>query len=255
MKQLMRLGTAAVLAALAFFQVSCSKDSNARLEVRLTDSPGDYQEVNIDIQDVQVNSSEGNSGWISLDIKKGIYDIRKLTNGIDTLMGTVELPAGKIQQIRLVLGPDNSVKVNGQVYDLVTPSAQSSGLKLNLHADLSEGITYKILLDFDAGKSIVMRGNGSYSLKPVIRAVEEATNGAIKGSVTPIDASPAIFAIAGSDTVATAFADETGKFLVRGVPAGSYTVSIVPKVGFTTIDKTGVVVTLGSVTDLGVIEF
>ncbi len=255
MNPLMRLGTSILLVVLPFFYMSCSSNSNARLEVRLTDSPGDYEEVNIDIQDVQVNASEGNSGWISLDIKKGIYDIRKLTNGIDTLMGAVELPTGKIQQIRLVLGSDNSVKINGQNYDLGTPSAQTSGLKLNLHADLAEGITYKILVDFDAGKSIVKRGNGTYSLKPVIRAVEEATNGGIKGSVTPIEASPAIFAIADSDTVATAFADEAGKFLVRGLPAGSYTVSIVPKEGFATINKTAVSVTLGSVTDLGVIEF
>lgn len=39
---------------------SCSdSEKNARLEVRLTDAPGDYQEVNIDIQEVQVHVSEG----------------------------------------------------------------------------------------------------------------------------------------------------------------------------------------------------
>ena len=255
MKKVAKLGLAGLLSGLAFFIVSCGGENTTRLEVRLTDSPGDYKEVNIDIQDVQVNSSDGNSGWVSLDVKKGVYNILKLTNGIDTLLGVIELPTGKIQQIRLVLGSDNSVKVGTQVFNLGAPSASSSGLKLNLHADLVEGITYKILLDFDAARSIVKRGNTSYSLKPVIRAVEEAASGAIKGTAAPVTASPAVYAISGQDTVATAFADATGKFLVRGVPAGTYNVSIVPKDGLAPVLKTGVVVTLGSVKDLGTIQF
>jgi hypothetical protein len=255
MKRLMKTGIAIVLAGLAFIYTACSNDNTTRVEVRLTDSPGDYEEVNIDIQGVQVNSSDGNSGWVSLDVEEGIYDILKLTNGIDTLLGSIVLPAGKIEQIRLVLGTNNSIKIDGQTIDLITPSGQQSGLKLNLHADLVEGVTYKILLDFDAARSIVARGNGTYSLKPVIRAIEEATSGAITGTVTPVDATPAIYAIVGSDTVGTAFADETGKFLVKGVPAGTYTVSIVPSTGYTTVDKTGVSVTIGNVTDLGLIEF
>ncbi len=255
MRSLMKSGIAVLLAGLALVYSSCSKDSAARLEVRLTDSPGDYEEVNIDIQEVNVNSSDGNSGWISMDIEGGTFNILELTNGIDTLLGAIELPAGKIEQIRLVLGSNNSVKVDGQTFDLSTPSAQQSGLKLNLHAELTEGITYKILLDFDAARSIVARGNGTYSLKPVIRAIEEATSGAIKGTVTPVDATPAVYAIAGTDTVATAFADAMGKFLLKGIPAGTYTVSLVPGSAYSPVQKTGVAVTLGNVTDLGTIEF
>ena len=44
---------------------------------------------------------------------------------------------------------------------LTTPSAQHSGLKLNVHAELTEGITYKILLDFDAVRSVVKTGSGA----------------------------------------------------------------------------------------------
>ena len=63
---------------------------------------------------------------------------------------------------------------------LTTPSAQHSGLKLNVHAELTEGITYKILLDFDAARSIVKTGSGAYNLKPVIRTITEATSGLSK---------------------------------------------------------------------------
>lgn len=254
MKLVVKIEKLAFLLLLALFFVACSNDNTARLKVRLTDAPGDFEEVNIDIQGVQVNAGTGNNGWTDLEIKTGVYNVLEFTNGIDTLLGTTELPAGKIQQIRLILGDENSVTVDGETHAMTTPSAQQSGLKLNLHATLQEGVTYTILLDFDAARSVVEKGNHTYSLKPVIRVVEEATSGAIKGMVTPIDATPAVYAIAGTDTVATSFADETGKFLLKGVEAGTYTISIVPKTGLTTVDKTNVTVTLGQVTDLGTIE-
>lgn len=233
-----------------------SDDQTAKLEVRLTDAPGDYEEVNIDIQSVEVHTSEGNqtSGWTTLEVESGVYNILELTNGLDTLLATAELPAGKISQIRLILGEDNSVKVGGETKELSTPSAQQSGLKLNLNAVLTEGITYTIILDFDAARSIVKRGNGTYSLKPVIRVLEEATSGAINGTVSPLEAAPAVFAIQGVDTVATAYTDTlTGKFMLRALPAGSYTVSFDPKEGFVPQQKESVSVTLGNVTNLGAI--
>lgn len=245
-------GIAAVIAA-SFFLSACNDEKNARIEVRLTDAPGDYEEVNIDIQGVEIHSNGGNqvNGWMSLSVAPGVYNLHKLTNGLDTLLGSIELPAGKVSQIRLVLGDNNTIKVDGETSDLSTPSAQQSGLKLNLHADLQEGITYKILLDFDVARSIVDRGTGSYSLKPVIRAISEATSGAIKGTVSIPESTPAVFAIAGLDTLGSSFADETGNFLIKGLPAGSYTVSFAPAVGYVIADKTNVAVTIGNVTDLG----
>src|SRR5882724_8251940 len=87
---------------------SCSNNDTrtATLQVRFTDGPGDFEEVNIDVVDVQVNadSSSTGSGWKSLSVKKGVYNLMKLTNGLDTLLGDIQLPEGKISQIRLVLG-------------------------------------------------------------------------------------------------------------------------------------------------------
>src|SRR5260221_8609379 len=236
--------------------VSCTKENNsmARLEVRLTDALGDYQEVNIDIQDVQVNAEDGNAstGWKSLSLNKGVYNLMKLTNGLDTLLGNVDLPVGKVSQVRLILGTDNSIKVAGQLALLTTPSAQQSGLKVQIHADLKEGITYKILLDFDAARSIVSTGNGKFLLKPVIRSVVEAESGSVKGLVSPVASRPAVYALSGSDTIATTFADTTsGKFLLKGLAAGTYSVKFAPKSGYQPATRENVSVTIGTVTDLG----
>jgi hypothetical protein len=219
----------------------------------LTDAPGDYEAVYVDIQGVEVNAGSEEGGWKQLEINKGVYNLIEFTNGMDTLLATAILPAGRIEQIRLKLGDDNTVLIDGDIKDLTTPSGQQSGVKLNVHAELLEGITYKLWLDFDAARSVVEAGNGKLNLKPVIRTYTEAQDGAIKGVVTPVESLPAVFAINGSDTVATTYADETGKFLLQGVPEGTYLVSFDPKDGFDAFQKADVSVSTGAVTDLGTI--
>lgn len=232
-----------------------SAANKARLEVRLTDAPGVYDEVNVDIQDVQVTSQDGEgSGWQSLDVKKGIYDLKQLTNGIDTLLGSAELPTGRIAQLRLILGTNNTIKMNGQSFPLTTPSAQQSGLKVQINQDLKEGITYKVLLDFDAALSIVARGNGAFNLKPVIRSITQALDGAIKGTVHPANANPSVFAITGTDTISTSVDTTSGAFLVKGLQAGTYRVVTSATSQYQSKEISNVTVVNGQVTDVGTVE-
>lgn len=249
-----------LILVLAVIFVSCQEsEKNARLELRLTDAPVDYEKVLIDIQDVRINisSERDEDGWRSLqNVQSGIYNLLDFTNGVDTLLGDYEMPAGRISQIRLVLGQDNSVVIDGEEYALKTPSAQTSGLKLNVHANLEEGITYRMWLDFDAGRSIVEKGNGTYSLKPVIRTFTEATSGAIKGIVSPVKAKPYVMAItAAQDTFATYADTLSGKFLIRGLEEGTYKVVLKPVDAYNEVVREEVVVQLGVVTDMEVITF
>jgi hypothetical protein len=245
------------LACFTMLMIACDSDEkNARLQVWLTDAPGDYEAVNVEVIGVEVHVGDGEneSGWKSLNVDGGVYNLLELTNGLDTLLGEIEIPAGKVSQIRLKLGNENSIRIDGEDHDLDTPSGQQSGLKLQVHETLSAGVTYKILLDFDVARSIVVTGNETYKLKPVIRTITEAVDGAIKGKVNPKEATPAIYAIVGVDTVATTFSDSTGAFLIRGLAAGSYDVSVVPNSNYTPVLKENVSVTIGNVTDLGVVD-
>lgn len=241
--------------ALSF--VACNKNKTAapsKLTVSLTDDPGSYDAVNVDIQDLQVNTGS-DTGWTSLPLtRKGVYNLLDFKNGLDTLLTSSELPAGTLSQIRLVLGSNNSVVVNGINYPLSTPSSQQSGLKLNVHANLIDGIEYKLWLDFDAGRSVVETGNGNYILKPVIRTYSEATSGAIKGSVVPANSHSTAYAIQNTtDTIASAIADTTsGNFIIGGLPAGNYNVAIHAN-GYADTTVSGSVTT-GTVTDLGSVQ-
>jgi hypothetical protein len=247
-----------IIPALVF--LSCNKDKNeigtATLKVRLTDAPGDYEAVFVDIQGVEINAGDTpgiSDGWVALKgIHPGVYDLLTLTNGIDTLLASDVIPAGKLSQVRLILGDKNSVKIDGQTFPLKTPSAMQSGLKLQVNTTLQDGIVYTLLLDFDAARSIVKSGaSENYNLKPVIRTILEARSGAIKGQISPVQ-NAVVFAIAGTDTVAT-YTDANGYFLVKGLEAGIYQVVLQPGSEQTEEVIEDVAVTTGVVTNVGTV--
>jgi len=163
------------------------------------------------------------------------------------------LPAGEVSQIRLILGDNNSVVIAGVSYPLTTPSAQESGLKLNIHATLVAGIVYRLWIDFDAGRSIVSAGNsGKFLLKPVIRCFSSAIGGSLKGFVLPNEAQPEVLAIQGTDTL-TALPNLNGYYFFGGINPGTYDLefhavnSLYKDTSFTVSVTNGVVTDAGTV--------
>jgi hypothetical protein len=245
----------AILAATTLMACSRSEKSasgagTARLEVYLTDAPAALDSVFIDVRDVRVNySTDTTNGWQSLgNVRTGTYNLLGLVAGRDTLLGASDLSTGRIEQIRLVLGPNNYIVSAGQRHNLETPSAQQSGLKLNIHQDVNEGITYRLVMDFDAGRSIHETGNGRFMLKPVIRTTLQAVGGALRGYVLPSAVRTGVYAIQGTDTVAGTFTSN-GAWSISGINAGSYNLSFVPNdTTYHTATRTGVSVTTNNVT-------
>lgn len=231
---------------------SCNNDdTNASYPyaVRLTDAPGPYDKVNVDIQGVEVKGNDGKT--VLLNVKKGIYNLLEFSNGLDTVIATDSLEISSVNQIRLILGPNNSVVVAGVSYPLSTPSAEQSGLKLQVNQTLQEGILYTILLDFDANKSIIQTGNGTYKLKPVLRTIEKAISGSIRGKITPIGTMAVVEAISATGVRYTSNVNANGDFLVMGLPPGIYSFTITPALPLLPITKTAIVVTAGLTTDMG----
>ena len=251
---LLNLGLALLITV--FSACDDSESGTARLVVRLTDAPADYQEVNVDIQEVVVNLSDNgdDSGWMNLQTNGGVYNLLDLTNGINVVLADDEIPAGKISQIRLVLGENNTLKMDGQTFDMDTPSGQQSGLKIQLHTILEAGITYDVMLDFDAARSVVETGSGKFNLKPVIRASANPLDGAIMGTILPLEATPVVYAIQGEDTVTSAFTDDNGVFLLQDLEEGTYKVGIDPADGFNEESIEDVGVSVGEITDIGTVQ-
>ncbi len=255
------------LAALAVcLFISCSDDDSdeetARVMVRMTDAPGDYDAVFVDVQDVMIkaNATGGNDeeGWISVgNVETGVYDLLELTGGVTQLLANSEVPAGFYSQMRLVLGNNNSIIVNGETQPLSTPSAQQSGLKLQLNQELEAGKDYEFLLDFDVDRSIVSAGSsGGFSLKPVIRMSATAQTGVISGEVHPSAINGAgiqsLVKAENATTTISAYTNANGAFVLNGVPAGTYRITVTPAVasGLSVKTISNVEVAQGATVDL-----
>ena len=232
--------------------LSCTKNNSSSpkstLAVKMTDAPGPYNAVYIDLQGVEVTGTNNNT--VLLNVNNRMYNLLNFSNGKDTLIGTGTLDVGTVEQIRLILGTNSRVVVNNVSYPLSTPSADQTGLKLQVHQTLVGGVAYSILLDFDANQSIVDLGNGTYKLKPVIRTIDAAISGTIKGKIAPLGTLVVVTATSGLVSY-SANVSATGDFLFMGLPAGTYTVTATPLLPKVAVVKASVVVTTGVATDAG----
>ena len=231
------------LLMLAIAVLSCnnsdgsSTGGSARLSVILVDEPGVYQHVYIEVVDVMLkyeSDSDGNeeNGWQSIGIiSPGVYDLLELTGGVSLeLIDNEEIESGVLKQLRLVLGDDNSVVLEGETEPrpLNTPSAQQSGLKIMVNQEINAGFNYDFILDFDADKSIVMAGNsGNINLKPVLRASLEVNSGSLSGTVLPLGIAVQVEVTNGEFTAST-FTNDLGNFQILGLPEGLYTITVTP---------------------------
>jgi hypothetical protein len=80
-------------------------------------------------------------------------------------------------QMRLIVDGGHVV-INGASADLAIASGAQTGIKLNLDAQVDDQMTYTLVLDFDAAKSLHATGHG-WLMTPVITVKE------FSGTATP----------------------------------------------------------------------
>jgi len=217
-------------------------DSNGTLGVALTDAPScGYDAVNVTVNKVRVHQSatanENDAGWTDITLNPARkINLLNLTNGALEDLGQTPLAAGHYTQLRLVLDPNtgsglaNSVVPTGSTAEisLDTPSAVQSGIKLINQFDVAAGQRVDLVLDFDACKSIVKKGNGGFALKPVVKVIPTVLNG-IDGFVSPALLGKHVMVTAqqnGTIVAATAPNATTGEFFLARLVPGNYDVVI-----------------------------
>jgi hypothetical protein len=187
---------------LAVVVAGCGSDGGGNtqpgtLGVSMTDAPAcGFDAVNVTVSKMRVhqsdNASENAAGWTDITLnpprKINLLNLNDPTQpnlALDSL-GETPLAAGHYTQLRLVLVPNsggppfaNSVVLSGIPGEIAldTPSGMQSGIKLIHQFTVGSGQRVDLLLDFDACKSIVQTGNGTYKLKPVIKVIPFVLNG------------------------------------------------------------------------------
>jgi hypothetical protein len=229
------IGITAIFFFVSYLFMFCSKAGTGErgqgnLQVSLTDDPGNFDAVYIDLQDVQVNlSGNSDNGWQSLPgVRKGMYDLLSLAGGRDTIVAEGPIQSGRVYQLRLILGTENFVKIDSAMIRMNILPEQQGGLNLKIQQYVGTGSSLKVLLDFDVAESVVAIDSATYHLKPAIRTVFEFVGGSLSGLVRPNDFRTWVYAIQGPDTIASTFTGQDGGFLIKGIAEGSYSINFSP---------------------------
>lgn len=163
------------------------------LEVRVTDAPPKEEVTSIMVTASQVQihkavaeqeqqqtqggytqtkeeqDQQDKGEWLTINIADGAksFDLLKI-KGIEELLATSEVEAGKYTQVRLTIEKIEVALSDGILKPATVPSGE---LKFVHPFDVVAGEKTVILLDFDAAKSVNVTGNDKIQVKPVIKLV------------------------------------------------------------------------------------
>jgi len=274
--------------AVSFVMTACNKNTSAeatassagtqQFSMYLTDGPGLFDHVYIDIRSVKVlvdtsanththdgmdwdrrgsNDQKNDSSlvWQNLNITAGVYDILKFRNGADTLFASSGITKGAIRLIKIEIGTNNSVVKDSVTYPVALPAGALNYVLVKLGGSECEQYLpgkSRLWLDFDITRSVIVDINGKFYLRPVFHFFTVSATGSIAGRVGP-SAGFAVVSIYNATDTAYALPDPQGYFKARGLADGSYTVFVNASNGY--IDQTinNVAVKAPNETSVGVI--
>ena len=203
MNKTLRLFAAIALGTLGV--AACSDSSgtgSGLLTVRLTDAPFPFSSVaRVDVfvvrvdartaepTDAEASDESDQRGWTTVAAPNALINLLDLRNGTTTNLGATTLATGTYNGFRLIIDPSQSsiTLKDGTQPAIQFPSAGHSGIKINLDQPIELTEDGSVMtLDFDIGRSFVMRGNSAangFNFKPVIRAIAQDITGSVTGSV------------------------------------------------------------------------
>ena len=185
MKSKLLLISAGLLFIMSVFLGGCFLFGQGMIALHLTDDPGPYEAVNVTFTEISVHragnieapenpedsegAGEGDSNWIVISDEEQTYNLLDLQSPNWSLFAWDLLDVGKYTQIRLKISEANVVLANEETHELIVPSGATSGLKFTHPFIIRGGLVTTIEIDFDADKSVVEEGDGTYHLKPTIK--------------------------------------------------------------------------------------
>ncbi|KAA2243045.1 DUF4382 domain-containing protein [Chitinophaga agrisoli] len=280
-----------LLCLMAIVVYACQKDNSTqpgigpnqqKLSIHLSDDPGFFDNVFLDIRKVEVlvdtctsdpnddddrnwdwrdrcwwdedrhDDKDNCQVWNSLGVAPGVYDVLSLRNGADTLLAGGIVPKGKVKKIRITLGNNNALVKDSVRYPLKSANGQVK-IIVKLRGDDWDEVTtgdFHLWLDFDINRSIIKVRNGQFILRPFIVVFTLKTTGSLSGQVTPAAAWPVVTVANGTDT-AYALPWFNGQFKVRGLKAGKYNVFINASNGYQDKTVNDITVERNKNTDVG----
>jgi hypothetical protein len=281
---------ALMVVAAAITITACKKSDSAQapagsqqhLTLYLTDGPGFFDSVLVDIKSVKVlvdtsantrrhddndwddvgdregrNPRRGDSSlvWQNLNIAAGIYDILHLRNGLDTVLAATSIPKGAIRMLKIEIGTRNSLVKNHISYPLFLPRNFPGYVLIKLRGDECEEYMpgkVRLWLDFDVNRSVYQGYNNEFYLRPMFRFYIVRTTASLVGRVTPMEAQPVMTLFNRKDT-AYALPNREGYFKMRGLKDGTYSLFVNASNGYKDTTLTSITIAAPKETSVGTI--
>jgi hypothetical protein len=166
-------------------------------------------------------------------------------------LATGNIPAGKIRKIRITLGTNNSVVTGGVTHSLNLLAGITNYVYIKIHKEHEDeiGVAHSaIWIDFDVCASIIFR-NGQYYLKPFLKVFSKKQFGEIEGKVFPRAALPFVKIFNSIDS-ASAIPEMDGRYKIRGLREGLYTIKFIGSNGYFDSSLTNIQVRKGQETEV-----
>ncbi|MES2329086.1 MAG: DUF4382 domain-containing protein [Bacteroidota bacterium] len=250
-----------------------------QMSLYLTDGPGLFDHVYIDIRSVKVlvdtsadtrrhdnedwdrrgsddHKKDSSFVWEDLNITAGVYDILRFRNGTDTLFAAAGIVKGSIRLIKIEIGTNNSVVKDSVTYPISLPAGAANYVLIKLKGNECEEFQpgrRRLWLDFDITRSVLVDFRNQFYLRPFFHFFTVSTTGSIAGKVGPREGFPVVTVYNATDT-AYALPDREGNFKLRGLKEGTYSVFINASNGYADATISNVVVKAPGETSVGTIK-
>ena len=251
-------------------QKQLDSDQLGHLVIKLTDAPFPFEIIEaatVNIVKVEIRKvcecDEDEYPYIELplpDDSNG-FNLLELRNGVTADLVEMGIEPGNYDLIRLYVDEAVLKVKDGDKYEVKVPSGQQTGIKIFMEPALKvvSELTTEVVLDFNLEKSFVLKGNANtpagikgFNFKPVVKAVNNTTEGTLAGEVFDADTDALLPGVSvwieqDETEIASASTDELGYYAILGITAGFYDV-IAGSDGFYNDTVEGVQIVEGNLT-------
>lgn len=232
------------------FKTQSQASEPRKVSIFLTDGPMDLKNVFIDVQKVEVKIDSDSSSsdddddddkddddhlsdrdkhgeWKTLVFTPKVIDVLKLQNGVEMLLGSIEV-LRDVEKVRVTLGANNSVIDEDSVshkLNLINNTNNMLYIKIG-DDDCDRNDTTKsdeLRIDFDLSKSVKYVA-GKYYLSPRLQPFSNIGYGEIEGKVLPEGIRAKVTVSNGQGEPKIGNPDKKGRFRIRGLKEGTYSV-------------------------------
>ncbi|MBS3913862.1 MAG: DUF4382 domain-containing protein [Bacteroidetes bacterium] len=208
-------------------QAQAQATSQPAFVVKLTDNPGNFAGLEVEIHKVSVYSPI--LGWMGMVKDVSFVDVLELTNGREIQLAHCPSYIHDhfgFSKIKIAFGDHNRLVTWDKANALSGRNRQKvhcfsdteHEVVIPLHEVDSERGSREVLLDFDVAQSVKSDSDG-YKLAPRIKEVVDKSTG-LRGNIGN-GGHHVVFATDFKDSY-SCFTDQAGQFLIRGMKSGIY---------------------------------